>query len=125
MQGKTPQEKDEMISEWRRRIQMVAAVDNIFVKLGATAMPDRGFGFDKKPRPPTSEEMVKAVRPYYQFLIEQFSPKRCMFESNFPSDKASSNYTVIWNAFKIMTKSFSKTERACLFHDTANRVYNL
>ena len=48
-----------------------------------------------------------------------------MFESNFPVDKSSCSYTVLWNAFKRMTQKFSPAERALLFRDTAVRVYRL
>jgi len=48
-----------------------------------------------------------------------------MFESNFPVDKASTSYTVLWNAFKRLSQGFSESERAALFHDTASRVYRL
>jgi predicted TIM-barrel fold metal-dependent hydrolase len=48
-----------------------------------------------------------------------------MFESNFPVDKLSFSYGVLWNSFKRLTESFSAEERAALFHDTAARVYRL
>jgi predicted TIM-barrel fold metal-dependent hydrolase len=48
-----------------------------------------------------------------------------MFESNFPVDKASCSYTVLWNSFKRLTSGFSAAEKAKLFHDTAARVYRL
>ena len=48
-----------------------------------------------------------------------------MFESNFPVDKISCSYPVLWNAFKRMTASYSEDERAKLFHDNAKRVYRL
>ena len=48
-----------------------------------------------------------------------------MFESNFPVDKASCSYTVLWNAFKRLTSGYSADEKAKLFHDTAARVYRL
>jgi predicted TIM-barrel fold metal-dependent hydrolase len=48
-----------------------------------------------------------------------------MFESNFPVDKLSCSYTVLWNAFKRMTKGYSADERAALFHGTATHVYRL
>jgi predicted TIM-barrel fold metal-dependent hydrolase len=48
-----------------------------------------------------------------------------MFESNFPVDKLSCSYAVVWNAFKRMTASFTAAEKAALFHDTAARVYRL
>ncbi len=48
-----------------------------------------------------------------------------MFESNFPVDKQSFSYGVVWNSFKRITRGFSPAERAALFHDTAARVYRL
>ena len=48
-----------------------------------------------------------------------------MFESNFPVDKLSCSYRVLWNAFKRLTAGYSADERAALFHDTAQRVYRL
>lgn len=122
---KTPEEKEQLIAGWRRGIQTVAPFENIYMKLGGSASPRNGFGFDKQPKQPTSEEMVKVVGAYYKFLIEQFGPKRCMFESNFPMDKLTSSYNVIWNAFKLMTRSYSNTERSFLFYNTANQVYYL
>ncbi len=51
--------------------------------------------------------------------------KRCEFESNFPVDKVSYSYTVLWNALMRISKDFSQQERAALFNDTAGRVYRL
>ena len=48
-----------------------------------------------------------------------------MFESNFPVDKLSCSYTVLWNSFKLLSKGYSADERAALFHGTATRVYRL
>jgi predicted TIM-barrel fold metal-dependent hydrolase len=65
------------------------------------------------------------MAPYFLWCIEQFGVDRCMFESNFPVDKVSYSYHVMWNAFKRIAKDFSPTERAALLHDTAARVYRL
>jgi predicted TIM-barrel fold metal-dependent hydrolase len=48
-----------------------------------------------------------------------------MFESNFPIDRFSLSYTVVWNAFKKMTDSFSEAEKDAMFRGTATRVYGL
>ena len=48
-----------------------------------------------------------------------------MFESNFPVDKVSCSYNVLWNCFKRLTRSFSSDERDALFRDTAERVYRI
>ena len=54
-----------------------------------------------------------------------FGPDRCMFESNFPVDKASCSYRTLWNSFKKIAAGASAAEKAALFHDTAARVYRL
>jgi predicted TIM-barrel fold metal-dependent hydrolase len=57
--------------------------------------------------------------------MELFGPERCMFESNYPVDRAAAGYGVLWNAFKRLTVGAGKEHRAMLFHDTAARVYRL
>ena len=48
-----------------------------------------------------------------------------MFESNFPVDKVSYSYNVMWNSFKRIVADFSVSEKAALFHDTAARAYRI
>ena len=48
-----------------------------------------------------------------------------MFESNFPVDKVSFSYPVLYNAFKRYSKEFSDSERAAMFHDNAVDVYKI
>ena len=50
-------------------------------------MEVNGFDWHKNLKPPTSEELCEATRPYFEYTIEQFGPERCLFESNFPVDK--------------------------------------
>jgi len=80
---------------------------------------------DWKPAPPGSAELAEAMAPYYHFCIEKFGADRCMFESNFPVDKVSYSYNVMWNSFKLIARDFSSGERAALFHDTAVKAYRL
>ncbi len=94
-------------------------------KLGGLAMPDNGFGWDKNERPATSDEFVAAQLRYYRHTIECFSPARCMFESNFPPDKLSISYHVLWNGFKKIVADFSDDEKQAMFYGTAARVYRL
>jgi len=46
-------------------------------------------------------EFVTAQGRYYLHMIECFTPERCMLESNFPVDKLSISYPVLWNGLKI------------------------
>ena len=57
--------------------------------------------------------------------IDFFGPERCMFESNFPVDKYSVSYHVLWNAFKNLVKDFSKSEKDHMFYKTASKVYSI
>jgi predicted TIM-barrel fold metal-dependent hydrolase len=57
--------------------------------------------------------------------VEAFGAGRCMFESNFPVDKAGFGYTTLWNAFKRITEGWSTTERSALFYGNASRFYRI
>jgi predicted TIM-barrel fold metal-dependent hydrolase len=116
---------DEVYAQWRTSITELATCPNVVAKLGGINMEMNGFGWQDRPRPPASQELAEATRRYYEFTIEKFGVDRCMFESNFPVDKASCSYTVLWNSFKRLTSKYSAAEKAKLFHDTAARVYRL
>jgi L-fuconolactonase len=116
---------DEIYAEWRLSLTELAKCQNVVAKLGGINMEINGFGWHERARPPSSRELTEATRRYYEFTIEQFGVNRCMFESNFPVDKASCSYTVLWNSFKLLVAGYSATEKAQLFHDTAARVYRL
>ena len=116
---------EEVMAEWRRGIAAVAACPNIVMKLGGIGMPRIGFDWHERETPVGSEEIADSIAPIMNYLIEQFSPARCMFESNFPVDKVSFSYHVLFNAFKRVSTGYSASERADMFHDTAARVYRL
>lgn len=123
--GKYAGKRDEVFAEWRSLIDDVASCQNVVMKLGGIGMHLNGFGWDQRDSPPTSDEMVEVNRDWFLYAIEKFGPKRCMFESNFPVDKESSSYVVLWNHFKKLTAGFRADERAAMFHDTALRVYRM
>lgn len=116
---------DEVFAAWRSSIDDIARCPNVMVKLGGLCMEINGYGWHRRPLPPTSDELVAASRRYFEHAIDRFGVARCMFESNFPVDKISCSYTVLWNAYKKLTRGYSPSERAALFHDTAIRVYRL
>ena len=95
------------------------------MKVGGIQMPLNGFDWHKRERPPTSDELIAVNARWYEHAIEAFGPDRCMFESNFPVDRASCSYAVLWNQFKKLTKGFRPEERAAMFAGTAARVYRL
>ena len=100
---------------------------NVYVKLGGLTQPHAGHGLNLQSKPPTSAQLAAVVGPWYNFVIDLFGADRCMWESNFPPDKASCSYTVLWNAFKRISlgRGCSDVEMAALFGGTAKKVYRL
>jgi predicted TIM-barrel fold metal-dependent hydrolase len=118
-------QREEIFPRWKGLIADLATCPNAYVKLGGLGSIRNGFGWQDREKPPISIELAKAWAPYFNWCIEKFGPRRCMFESNFPMDRRSCSYTVLWNAFKRVTKSYSINEKHALFHDTAAHVYRL
>ena len=116
---------DEVIPMWREGIRAVAQCPNVVCKVGGMGMPRWGFGWHARDIPIGSEELSESMAPWMNYCIEQFGSERCMFESNFPPDKVSFSYNVMYNAFKLLSQGYSPAERANLFHDSAVRAYRI
>ena len=110
---------------WSAAIRELSHCPNLHVKLGGLGMRLFGFGAHERPEPPGSEELAELWRPMIETVVEAFGADRCMFESNFPVDKAGIGYTTLWNSFKRVTAGWSPAERAALFHGTAARFYRI
>ena len=78
-----------------------------------------------RPEPMGSAALAEAWRPWIETCIEAFGAERCMFESNFPVDKVTCSYAVLWNTFKRLAANASPAEKTALFAGTAARVYRL
>jgi predicted TIM-barrel fold metal-dependent hydrolase len=110
---------------WRSHIRELAQFPNLNIKVGGLGMLYCNWDFHLRAVPPSSEELASAWRPYVEECIAAFGAERCMMESNFPVDKQSCGYGVLWNALKRITKSCSRAEKAAMYRDTAARVYRL
>jgi len=117
--------RDEVFRDWSRGIAEVARFPNVIVKLGGVGSLRSGYDWHERAVKPSSSELGQALRPYIEYCTEAFGVDRCMFESNFPVEKASNTYVNLWNGFKLITEKYSTDERAALFHDTAARIYRI
>ena len=72
-----------------------------------------------------SDRFVDILMSRYQYALEAFGPERCMFESNFPVDKRSISYPLLWNGFKRVVRDYSLEEKEFLFSKTAAEFYSL
>lgn len=111
--------------EWLPLLAPLAACPNIVMKIGGYGTTVFGYDFISQPTPPSSTTLCDAWRPTVNEVIETFGATRCMFESNFPVDRASASYATVWNAFKRLAADASESEKAELFYNTAARTYRI
>ncbi len=117
--------RSEVLVEWQSAMKKIAALPNVYLKLGGLGMPVGGWDFHLNDIPPGSELLATAWRPCIEAAIGMFGAERCMFESNFPVDKGMFGYVSLWNAFKLLTRGMPGPERKALFSGTAQKVYRI
>ncbi len=117
--------REEAIAQWRSSMAELAKCPNVFVKLGGLGMPYLGLGLDQLEVPASSERLAGTWGPLFEHCIDKFGPDRCMFESNFPPDRDSADYPILWNAFKRVAAKYSADEKRALFYGTAAKAYRL
>jgi predicted TIM-barrel fold metal-dependent hydrolase len=117
--------REEVLSEWKGLITELAGCPNVTLKIGGLGMKVNGYGWIGRQSPATSDELVTAYQPWFDHALERFGPDRCLFESNFPVDRDSASYHVVWNAFKKLAAPLSDSEKEALLRGTAARVYRL
>lgn len=118
-------QREDIFASWQDDIAAIAECPNVHAKIGGLAMPDNGFGWHDRATPPGSDEFVEAQARYYHHTIDCFGPERCMFESNFPVDRTSISYKVMWNGMKKIAARYSDAAQDAMFSGTARKVYRL
>jgi len=119
-------QRQQMLEVWRAGIADVAACPNVVLKVGGLGMEHYfGTAWAGLGAPPSSGQVAAYWADMVHFAIDTFGPNRCMFESNFPVDRQTVPYTVLWNAFQILGDRYSPAEQDALFADTAINTYQL
>lgn len=123
--GPYADKREEIFEQWKKDIAEIAKCENVVAKIGGMAMPDNGFGWHDRDVAVSSDEFAEAQRRYYLHAIECFGTDRCLMESNFPVDKMSISYSVLYNGLKKIVADFSDDEKHAMFYGNAERVYQL
>ena len=118
--------REQARADWRASMRLAAACGNVVLKVGGIGM-DMYYatGWTTLDAPPGSEEVAEHWGDDVRFCIDTFGPDRCMVESNFPVDRQTLTYPVLWNALQIMAAGYSDAEQDELFSGTATRAYRL
>ncbi len=117
--------RDEVFAHLKRSLAKLAECPNVSMKLGGMMIRLAAIDYLDLPVPLSSVELARRWGPYVETCIELFGPRRCMFESNFPVEKAGTGWSTLWNAFKRITAGASADEKTLLFSGTAKLVYRL
>ena len=117
--------QEDIYAQWLDDIAEIAECPNVVAKLGGMAMPDNGFGWHERAQPPSSDEFVEHQQRYYHHTIKCFGANRCLFESNFPVDRLSISYHVLYNGLKKIAADYTQEEQHAMFYGTAERIYRL
>lgn len=97
---------------WRDAMRKLSQAPNVACKISGLGMGNWSWTTDD-------------FRPYVETAIDAFGVEQCMFASNFPVDKLFSSYDKIYEAFRLITAGYTRSERLALFHDNAARLYRL
>ena len=114
---------DAVRATWERGMAALAACPNVHIKLGGltmlTTLP--GSGADTR----TSDGVCAAIGPWMNHVTALFGPDRCLFESNFPVEKRSCDYRILWNAFKKIATGQGEAAARAMLAENALRIYGI
>lgn len=123
--GVSDQERARIADEWLDGLQRVAEHPNVSCKISGLLMPALGFGYEQREHRPTTSELVDRLGPLVRPTIEVFGAERCMVASNFPVDRVSADYNVVFQAMLELTNQDGPDAQAAMFGATAARVYRI
>jgi L-fuconolactonase len=104
---------DEERELWKAGLDALASLgDSVYCKLSGLAMPFRSVSID-------------VLRPWLEYPLELFGPRRCFFASNFPVDSVSGTFDELYRTFAEVTSGLGPDDRDALFAGNAERVYRL
>ena len=100
------------ISVWREGMRALAASPHVCVKLS-------GVGFIRR------DWTIELIRPFLLGVVEMFGPHRCLFASDYPTDKLFGSFDQHLDAYHEIVSDFSEDERRAMFGRNAMRVYRM
>ena len=121
--GRYLNDREQVFKEWRNGLKLVSDCPNVMVKIGGLGMKIWGFGVENNKE--DHKKLAGAWREVIETGIELFGVDRCLFESNYPVDGATTTFNSLWNALKFITRNYSNDEKEKLYFGNTNRVYGL
>jgi len=106
-----PDDHDGM-EQWQSGMRALAALPHVSTKLSGPGFVRRDW---------TQED----IKPLVLGAIELFGAERCMFASDFPTDRLFGSFDRHLSAYHSIVADFTDAEKRALFAGNANRLYRL
>lgn len=110
--GMPVEREGDGVALWRDGMAALGALPNVCTKISGLGIVDHDW-------------TVASVRPFVLGAIDAFGVDRCMFASDFPTDKLFGSFDRHYRAYDEITAKFSDDERAALFAGNAERTYRV
>lgn len=123
--GATTFERDVIKNEWYDGLNRVSQNEQVYIKLSGLFMPICGNGFHLHKEAVSLSQVVDAIAPHIEFAINTFGVDRCMFASNFPMDKVSLSYEMLYDAYFEIVQDYSSEDQKKLFCTNALDFYGV
>lgn len=109
-----PPIRDRGMGRWAEQMTAAARCPNIHAKLsGLVTAADH------------ARWTVDDLKPYVDFVLEQFGADRLMFGSDWPVCTQAASYAQWWQAAHQLVSGCSPREQEAIFGGTAQRVYHI
>ena len=103
---------------WRRGINALASLPNVYIKLSMLWFACCGYHLDTIKEHHVKERVLE--------VIEIMGAERCMFASNYPVDRFNGiSLSDLYRMYLSWTEVLSEGARKALFHDTAANAYRI
>ena len=119
--GRTRQDRDRILANWREGIERVAACTNVVAKHSGLAFPMLGMPTRRWSR----QQIVDVLAPLVVPTTELFGADRLVFGSNFPMDKSIADLPDVVGGLLDLLAPYGEDVLRGAFRDNARRVYRI
>ncbi len=109
-----PMIADGVMEPWKELIKVMASFPNTYCKVSGMVTEAKW-----------NEWKVSDFRPYFEVLVESFTPARLMFGSDWPVSVLAGGYRKVIDLAEELTTDFSASEKEDFWSGTAIRAYKL
>jgi L-fuconolactonase len=106
----------EKFGQWGNLMKEAATNKNLYAKISGLATATKNL----------AGWSAEDLKPYIEFVLEQFSDDRCFCGSDWPVSLLAGSYTKTWDAYKqVLNSILNNAEQENVFYNNAVNFYSL